>query len=218
MLTSSVQLPRRANGNAGFSLVELMVAMVVGLIVTLAAVGFVASIARANSEDLQVTRLTQEMRAISEVVQREIRRARYVVDPIGNVTQAVSGPPPQDNDAIAIADAPNGVGSTDCITLSYDRPPTESAGTVARALYLDNGRIYVANALACSNGVAVSSPQIQVTELSFDNDTSTANAIGAVEGFVRMRVGGRFVSAVGSVADVTRTFQQDIYIRSGEVD
>ncbi|MBW3550191.1 MAG: prepilin-type N-terminal cleavage/methylation domain-containing protein [Proteobacteria bacterium] len=72
-------VPARAHG---FSLVELMVAVVVGLAVVLATLGFVVSVAQANSENIQVTRLTQELRAITEVMTRELRRARYTADPV----------------------------------------------------------------------------------------------------------------------------------------
>ena len=85
----------------------MMVALVVGLIVSGAAAAFVASIAKANSQDLQVTRLTQELRAVSEVVSREIRRARYVADPLANIAQGgVAGP----NDPYSILDSAIGAG------------------------------------------------------------------------------------------------------------
>src|SRR5688500_19149272 len=93
----------------GFTLVEMMVALVIGLIVDGAAAAFVASIAKANSQDLQVTRLTQELRSVSEVVNREVRRARYVADPLANIAQGgVAGP----NDPISILNSAGGAGST----------------------------------------------------------------------------------------------------------
>jgi len=199
-------------------LIELMVGLVVGLIVAGAAVGFVVSVAKANSDDIQVTRLTQELRAVSEVVNREIRRARYVSDPIGNVTQGAAGPPPLVNDTVTVSDSPNGAGSVDCITLRYDRPPTEAPGTVTRTVYLDTGRVYFSGTAGCSGGEAISSPEVTITQLSFDNDTSSSNAAAPIEGFVRTTVGGQLATAVGDLASLTRTFQQDTYIRSGKVD
>lgn len=195
----------------GFTLVELMVALVVGLIVTLAAVGFVVSVARANSEDIQVTRLNQELRALSEVINREIRRARYVSDPIGNVTQAGVGVP-QENDDVTVNAAQN------CISLEYDQPPTEGAGTVARAIYLNGGFVYLSGTTACSGGQAISSPQLTITELSFDNDTDPTNGVPDITNHVWTRIGGKLSNGVGNLATLVRTFQQDTYIRSGEVE
>lgn len=215
-LTDSLSGRRRRSssvpGVAGFTLVELLIAMVIALVVSFAAISFFLSLARANSDQLQTTRLTQELRAISEVVGREIRRARYVADPIGNVTQAGAGTPPQDNDALTINAAGN------CLSLQYDRPPSEASGLVERAIYLDNGRVYLSSTTSCSGGAAISSEQVVISGLSFDNDTSPPYDSSAVARFVRARVSGRLASATGDLATLTRTFQQDIYIRSGEVD
>lgn len=196
----------------GFTLVELLIAMVISLVVSFAAISFFLSLARANSEELRVTRLTQELRAISEVVGREIRRARYVADPIGNVTQAGAGAPPQVNDALTINTAGN------CLSLQYDSPPSETPGRIERAIYLANGRIFLASTTSCTGGTAISSEQVVISGLSFDNDMTSPYDSTPVGSFVRARISGRLASATGDLATLTRTFQQDVYIRSGEVD
>lgn len=203
---------KASSATGGFTLVELLIAMVIALIVSFAAISFFLSLARANAEELRVTRLTQELRAISEVVGREIRRARYVADPIGNVTQAGAGAPPQDNDALTINAAGN------CLSLQYDRPPSETPGLVERAIYLDNGRVYLSSTTSCSGGTPISSEQVVISGLSFDNDMSPPYDSSAVASFVRARISGRLASATGDLATLTRTFQQDVYIRSGKVD
>jgi prepilin-type N-terminal cleavage/methylation domain-containing protein len=215
LIKSNPGMPCRSkalSATGGFTLVELLIAMVISLIVSFAAISFFLSLARANSEDLRVTRLTQELRAISEVVGREIRRARYVADPIGNVAQAGVGTPPQDNDALTINAAGN------CLSLQYDRPPSEAAGLIQRAIYLDNGRVYLSSTTACSGGTAISSEQVVISGLAFDNDMTAPYDSTPVASFVRARVSGRLASATGDLATLTRTFQQDVYIRSGEVD
>ena len=61
----------------GFSLVELMVGMTVGVILLSAVVALTVSVLRTNAETVTVAKLTQEGRAIGDLVSRELRRARY---------------------------------------------------------------------------------------------------------------------------------------------
>jgi Tfp pilus assembly protein PilW len=55
--------------NAGFSLVELMVAMVLALIVIGAVIALVLSMMRANNQTISATRLTQELRATAALIE-----------------------------------------------------------------------------------------------------------------------------------------------------
>jgi prepilin-type N-terminal cleavage/methylation domain-containing protein len=72
---------RRAH-TQGFSLVELMVALVVGLIVVGAVLALVVSIIKSNRQTLQSTRLNQELRATIALIANDVRRARGVSDPL----------------------------------------------------------------------------------------------------------------------------------------
>jgi len=74
----------------GFSLIEMMVAITVGLIVAAAAVALIVSIDQANSETIQSARLTGELRALATVVTDDIMRARRVNDPIAMVGQGTT--------------------------------------------------------------------------------------------------------------------------------
>ena len=69
----------------GFSLIELMVAMVAGLLVSGAAIALIVAMIKSNAETIRATRLTQELRTTAEVIARNLRRARSVTDPIANV-------------------------------------------------------------------------------------------------------------------------------------
>jgi prepilin-type N-terminal cleavage/methylation domain-containing protein len=61
----------------GFTLVELMVALVAGLIVSAAVIAFLLSSMRSNGEYVQSTRLTQELRNTLDLVTRDLSRAGY---------------------------------------------------------------------------------------------------------------------------------------------
>ena len=190
----------------GFTLVELMVAMVVGLVVVLAATGFVASVAKANSENIQVTRLTQELRSLSEIMVRELRRARYVSDPVSSI--ATGGT--VHHDVITL----NGAGN--CIVFSYDEPPDPPAPavTASRSIWLSGTSIFINGAgTTCSGGNSVNSAQVQITNLQFVQDATNPSRYDVT-------VSGRLTTpAPGSALDgLTRTFRQTVYVRSGEVN
>ncbi|WP_429162177.1 prepilin-type N-terminal cleavage/methylation domain-containing protein [Aeromonas media] len=63
--------------NQGFNLVELMVAMVAGLLLVAAASALFASILKANKTAMQVSRLNQELQSTADMMARDIQRAGY---------------------------------------------------------------------------------------------------------------------------------------------
>lgn len=197
---SSDRSPAR-NSAAGFNLVELMVALGLGLIVVLAAVGFVVSIAKANAQNIQVTRLTQELRALSEVMSREIRRSRYVADPVSLVASVGAN----NRDAIDTTTA-------GCIVFGYDEPPDPPAAavTVSRSIRLDGSAILLNPAgTNCTGGSRISSQEIRITNLSFAQPTPSR---------IEVSVTGTFANPPPGLEGLARTFRQTIYIRSGQVD
>jgi prepilin-type N-terminal cleavage/methylation domain-containing protein len=190
---------------AGFTLVEMMIAVALGLIVVLAAVGFVVSIAKANSENIRVTRLTQQLRSISEVMTREIRRSRYVSDPISLIGSGGTN----NRDSITITDN----GNSDCIVFGYDEPPDPPAPavTVSRSIRLAGNNILLnPDATGCTGGSPLNSADVRITQLNFVLAGSQVDIV----------VSGALADAPSgsNLADVTRTFRQTVYVRSGQVD
>jgi len=61
----------------GLTLVELLIAMVLGIIVTGTVVSFFATTVRYNSDNLQMIRLNQELRGVMSLISRDLRRAGY---------------------------------------------------------------------------------------------------------------------------------------------
>lgn len=96
---------------AGFSLVELMVALVAGLIVSAALVAFTMSSFRSNGEYVLSTRLTQELRNSLDLVMRDLRRAGYDEGALGRMAQGTMSPfSPMHVDVDA-----------ECVVYAYDR-------------------------------------------------------------------------------------------------
>lgn len=162
-------------GMVGLSLVELMIALVVGLIVSGAAVALVVSIMKANAETIRATRLTQELRTTTEIVSRELRRARSVTDPIANVGLASASMLKACN---AITPA-SGVAS--CATFGYDCNSATNA--TFKAVGLDgNGKVRLLTSTsavpACptaSTGTQLSSDTVTITSLTFTADATNAD-------------------------------------------
>jgi prepilin peptidase dependent protein B len=61
----------------GMTLIELLIAITLGLIVTAAVIGLFTSVLSANNTNLNEIRLNQELRAIMSLMARDIRRAGY---------------------------------------------------------------------------------------------------------------------------------------------
>lgn len=228
MLKPARQSNRRANG---FTLVELLVGMAVGIIVIGAAVAFIVSSVRANSENLRSIRLTQELRALTELIGREIRRARHVAAP--DLLAAIGQDP-----LPASVTQYNGVlardnGNADCIEFSYFIPDDDDPNTdfrPGRIIWLENDRINVARYGAgdiptaltdfCAGpppGTAepISSAEVRIT--AFDLDGSDAACFSTVQAVnvncqaINLRIEGR----LGTGADeIVRSFGQRVRIRS----
>lgn len=94
----------------GFSLIELMVALVAGLIVIGAVLAFTMSTLRAYSDNIRSTRLTQDLRSGMNVVQRELRRAGF--DGVAT-TRVLTDTNPSNFTELSI--------SGECVIYRYDR-------------------------------------------------------------------------------------------------
>lgn len=69
------RLPQFAHG--GFGLVELMIGLTLGLIIISGVLGIFSNTVKNQSDNLKISRLNQELRAIMDVMTRDIRRAGY---------------------------------------------------------------------------------------------------------------------------------------------
>lgn len=206
MLTPSLPKgcrPPRNRRQRGFNLIELMVALVLGLIVSGAVIAFIAAVLRANSETILSTRLTQELRSVNEVISREVRRARYV------------------EDSIALLNAPNPYqiqifDNQECITFGYEAVPA-AAGTPAVSEYRAIRRQVVGGVgqIAISNGTVPQNCGDAVQPLvSTLFDIGTLNFSSPDPDRVDVTISGRYRTGP---YDVTRTFRSSVFVRSGGI-
>lgn len=104
----------------GFSLVELMIALVAGLLVVGAVLAFTLSSLRSNSEYIRATRLTQELRTTLNFVSDELRRAGYDEDALNYIFRPATFTASSPFAPISVSNVNADDG---CIIYSYDRLP-----------------------------------------------------------------------------------------------
>lgn len=125
----------------GFSLVELMIALAAGLVVSSAVVAFLMSSFKSNSDYVISTRLTQDLRNTLDLVSRDLRRAGYSEDAMTAMGAGASGV--TNFSRLQLCDAANvctGVGTPTppdtCAIYAYDR-----IGGTAGVLEASNGEV-----------------------------------------------------------------------------
>jgi len=81
-----------AKSTRGFTLVELMIAMVIMLMLAVAVVKIEANMFRTNTEAIHMIQLSQEMRSAIQLIARDIRRSGYNDDSLAGFlsTQPIS--------------------------------------------------------------------------------------------------------------------------------
>lgn len=115
------------------TIVEVMVGLAVGLFVLLAGAGMLATFSGADRRMLLETRLLQDLRATSDVITRDIRRAGYWRDASTGVWFAGGPPVPPQN---PYSKLDNGAASCDAFPLAN---PVATPGAASSALcyYID---------------------------------------------------------------------------------
>ena len=239
----------------GFSLIEMMVSITIGMIVAAGAVMLIVAIDRSNSETIQSTRINQELRALSSVIADEIKRARRLHDPVASVGQGATA-----NSAFDFVDTSqsNSVAG-DCIIYGYQDTPLNDGGAneefenYYEAIYLTTtsgvGSVKFARlkktkadmvgvadptslALGCTDAantgsgattIALTSPQINVTALSFSCVTLVgANVTPALTksascNQIDMSLTAKLLSGDTVTKNISHTYVQQVFIRSGAV-
>jgi hypothetical protein len=180
-----------------------MISLVLGLIVTGAVLALIASIIRSNGETIQTTRLTQELRSLSDVLAMEVRRARGIGDPLANVGSGGVDP-------VSACDL-EPVPSATCVQVGYNCNLVGVAATVGeyRTFSYQGDQLLLATAVnappACGTGNPLNS-----SDLSLD-DVSMAKA---ADGSINVTLTGHLTS---DRSGIKRTLRRAIWPRSTAV-
>lgn len=109
----------RRHGQRGLSLVEMMVGIAVGLFVVAGAATLASTQLVENRRLLLETQVQQDLRAASDIITRELRRAGYDTFPESKVWSPAAGSSaPSSNSKAGLITGQGG----DVVTYRYDRP------------------------------------------------------------------------------------------------
>jgi prepilin peptidase dependent protein B len=110
---------------SGFTLIELMVSIAIGLFVAGAVTAFFVVNVKSNTDTLTMTRLTQELRGVMELMTRDIRRAGYWADADSAAGAGATTPNPFLSGADDVAVDKYGTEpDNSCITFAYQTNTT----------------------------------------------------------------------------------------------
>ena len=103
----------------GFSLIELMISITVGMIVTAAVGHLFGQTVKFNSSALVMTRLNQDLRATMSIMTSDIRRAGYWGQAETGISGGATNPFTQGNNELSASEF-TGEAANSCITYAYD--------------------------------------------------------------------------------------------------
>ncbi|WP_341328295.1 prepilin-type N-terminal cleavage/methylation domain-containing protein [Methylotuvimicrobium sp. KM2] len=109
----------------GLSLIELLIGLLVGAIVVAGAVNIFTGSIQSSADNIKLTRLNQDLRAVMDIMVRDIRRAGFVTNNPAQFGQSLRNNPffsIDDDTDISVLDYDSG--SDNCILYSYNRDPT----------------------------------------------------------------------------------------------
>jgi len=188
----------------GITLIEMMIAMLLGLIVTGTIITIFISNVRSTTENVRMIQLNQELRAAMSFITDEMKRAGYSSD----------SDPSYMNTLAAFDD--DGDGVNDCFIYAYDTDSSGGAVTAAETFgfRLNNNELFWGNNAtnACGFGDALTdSVTANITEFTLTFNSVSAGAVN---------VNQLDVTITGEINlnpnTATRTLTETIRIRNDE--
>lgn len=200
------RVPQYRVSNMGVTLIELMIALVVGLIVSGSAIALVVSVMKSNADTIRATRLTQELRTTAEIVTRDLSRARSVNDPVANVGMAT-----------LLTNCNTITATSTCIRYGYDCEANSTGAFTTgsfRAVGLVGGKVRMVTspttAPACptaSDGVQLSSDSVIVETMDLAGGSSDYT----------LTLKGKFANDPTPATPLRRSFAQEVQVKSALV-
>lgn len=207
----------------GVTLVEMLVALVVGSIVLASLMSFYVFIVQHSKRSLEITRLDQELYLAMDVMSHDVRRAGYWAHAQNDIgTGALTNPFMQTDTDLQVSS------SNDCILFSYDKNsdgtlPALGAANDERYGFRLNGNVIqyriVSGSFACdstSGWEDLTDPNIiNVTNLSFTVNTDRLS-LGSGDFLDKRNVTISLTASLTDDAIITRTLSRQITVRNSK--
>ncbi|MHA6963025.1 PilW family protein [Zobellella denitrificans] len=170
------------NRQNGMSLVEMLVSLVAGLVVVAGGISLFTSVIVSGNTTLMLSRLNQDVQAVTDIIARDIQRAGY--DP--NAVALVGNSPPSASAYTFSTEKdlwPASPATATCIRVKYwDPEPASGTGSVVRiygyassskllrvyTLYTEPDSAALTNADCTGGNQLVSSTEVVIDNLGFD--------------------------------------------------
>jgi type IV pilus assembly protein PilW len=211
------------NSNKGFTLIELMIAMAIGLLLVSAVITLYVSMSSSNIDYLKSIRLNHELRSAMNLMVRDIRRAGHNQDAATESVAATSINPFSNSSASTVQAtvlSVTGASTADrTISFSYDSDDDANIDTFGYRLNIVGGIgaiQYCSNdttttGVACTNWEDLTdSNLIDIDNLDFEQDTlSVAGGVFTIRQ-VTITVTGHLISDT----DFSKTLSEVVKIRN----
>ena len=207
----ATKLSPKEHMEAGFTLIELMISIVIGLIILAAVIGMFVTMIKSDNDNLKAIRINQELRAAMSLITRNIRRAganqNAAVDSPTNPFSVAGGT------RLTLAANQQGIANS-CITYSYD------ANDGSNELYgyrrdSEHGTIEArANGALCNDdhwSMVTDDHLNNITALTFTDTTVTQSGVNVRQ--ITVTLSGQ----LRSDATVTRTLTETVKVRNDEI-
>lgn len=195
----------------GFNVVELMVAMVAGLLLVAAVTSLFATILRVNQTSMQVSRLNQELQSVTDMIARDVQRTGYDQGATAFLGAASGARSPFyfDTSSDLMNETVTGSKIYRCIRLKYDDDNNGSLGADETYVYsYDSADKGVQLGTTCSTGSLLSTDNtIEITDLTF---SLLSGSVSSGARTVRLNISGQFKANTA----LKLTLQRDIKLRN----
>lgn len=207
----------------GVTLIEMLVALVVGSIVLVSLTSFYVFVAHHSKRSLEIMRLDQELYLTMDIMSHDIRRAGYWANAQNDIGTGASTNSFMQTDTDLQVSSNN-----DCILFSYDDNsdgalPDLGAVNDKRYGFRLNGNVIqyrvVSGSFACDSTSGwedlTDSNIINVTNLSFTANTDSLN-LGGGDFLDKRNITISLTASLTDDATVTRTLSRQITVRNSK--